>query len=124
MIEILFALLSPVAVMSDTPVEGWPKLQVIPHYVSTVEMRDVCVKYAGPLSSPMACSEFNLFRRECHVWLSVDFPSESLREHEEGHCEGRPHIGDGSRAQMEEMVRFWKEKTTPKGGVSKVAERE
>ena len=124
MIEFFLALFSPVTLMSDTPVEGWPQLTVIEHRVSNVEMRDVCVKYAGAFSSPMACSEFNLFRRECHIWVSAEFPTESLLEHERGHCAGFPHAGDSSRAYMEQMVAFWKEKTTPKGSVSKVAERE
>ena len=121
MIDLLLALFSPVSLMSDKPVEGWPQLTVIEHRVSTVQMRDVCIKYAGAFSSPMACSEFNLFRRECHVWVSAEFPSESLLQHERGHCAGLPHVGDSSRAQMEAMVAFWKEKTTVKGGTARAA---
>ena len=104
--------LMPITVMSDKPVAGWPKLKVIEHIVPAAQMRDACVKYTAIGSSPMACAEFNLFRRECHIWVAADFPSQHLIDHERGHCEGRPHVGDSSREQMEALVAFWRSKVT------------
>ena len=81
------------SVVGHVKVEGWPDLKIIEHRVPTAEMRDRCVQYADALSSPMACMEFSLWRGECHIWLSADFPSDSLLEHERLHCRGFDHVG-------------------------------
>lgn len=69
-------------------VEGWPRLEIVEHHVPSHVMRDACVKYMPPTFSPMACAEFDLARRKCHVWVSTDFPSESPLDHERLHCNG------------------------------------
>ena len=90
---------------SSEPVAGWPTLIISEHRVSSLEMRNVCAKYASdPLATVMACSLFNLPRRECHIYVDADFFSPAILAHEVGHCNGYPHLFDGTRAQMERMV--------------------
>ena len=92
-------------IISPTPVPGWPTLVITEHRVSSLEMRNVCAKYAtDPLSTVMACSLFNLPRRECHIYVDADFFSPAILAHEVGHCNGYPHMFDSTRAQMERMV--------------------
>lgn len=80
-------------IVGHEKVEGWPTLEIVEHHVPNHVMRDACVKYMPPTFSPMACAEFDLGRRKCHIWLSADFPSESLLEHERLHCNGYDHVG-------------------------------
>ena len=76
-------------------VEGWPQLTVIEHYVSDSEMRSRCSKYVAFGFLPEACSEFNLASRECHIWLSKDYPPAGfVVRHERLHCEGYDHPGE------------------------------
>ena len=82
---------------SHERVEGWPKLEIVEHYVPHAEMRDRCVKYVGFGMSPEACAEFDLVARKCHIWFSADFPpTRAIVEHERLHCRGFEHIGENA----------------------------
>ena len=77
------------------PVEGWPQLRVVEHYVPDATMRQRCSKYVAFGMLPLACAEFNFASGECHVWYSANFPpSQSVMEHERLHCQGYEHPGD------------------------------
>lgn len=68
---------------------NWPEMRVFEHHVSHVEMRDRCAKYTPFWGSPEACAEWNLETKECHIWMSLDFPpSRQIVEHERAHCAG------------------------------------
>jgi hypothetical protein len=80
--------------MSHKRVAGWPELQVVEHHVSHTEMRNRCQRYVGFGMVPVACAEFDLAARRCHVWYSVDSPpARAVIEHELLHCAGYDHIG-------------------------------
>ena len=82
-------LLAGCSVMGDKPVEGWPQLQIVEHYVPTPQMRDRCSRYVGFGMMPEACSEFDLAGRKCHIWFSDDpMPAGFIRKHERLHCQG------------------------------------
>jgi hypothetical protein len=100
------ALLSGCAVIdSHKRVEGWPELKVVEHHVSTEEMRERCIKYVGPLTSPEGCTLFYLDRGEAHIYVSKDFPSAFVLEHERLHAAGYDHIGSDG---MQQMVERWR----------------
>jgi hypothetical protein len=69
---------------------GWPDdIRVFEHYVSHKEMRNKCMKYTPIGMDPMACAEWDLEIKECHIWFSEDFlPSKTIIEHERAHCKG------------------------------------
>lgn len=69
---------------------NWPSdMRTIVNHVPHAEMRDRCSKYAPWWGSIEACAEWNLETRECHIWLSRDFPpSKSVVDHERAHCAG------------------------------------
>lgn len=82
-------------------VEGWPALAIVEHYVPHAEMRDRCSRYVGFGMSPEACAEFNLAKRECHIWFSADFPPQKfIVEHERLHCAGYDHAGSTAMQQF------------------------
>lgn len=82
-------------------VPGWPKLEIVEHYVPHAEMRQRCAKYVGFGMSPVACAEFDLVNRRCHVWYSADArPSRYIQEHERMHCDGYDHVGSNGMQQM------------------------
>lgn len=89
--------------MDDRPVEGWPQLQIIEHYVSAPAMRERCSRYVAFGMLPEACSEFDLAARRCHIWFSDDpRPAAFIRNHERQHCEGYDHVGsDGMRRLLQ-----------------------
>ena len=92
-------------------VEGWPKLQIVEHYVPNSVMRDKCAPYVGFGMSPEACAEFNLYTRTCHIWFSADFPPPRfIVEHERMHCAGYDHVGSSN------MARFLEEHVARQGG--------
>lgn len=86
-------------------VEGWPKLEIVEHYVPHAEMRDRCVQYVGFGMSPEACAEFDLVARKCHIWFSADFPPQAfIVRHEHLHCAGYDH--PGSTAMRQYLARY------------------
>ena len=100
------ACLSGCAVMdSHERVAGWPELKVVEHHVSNQEMRDRCNPYVGPLMSAQGCTLFFLDLREAHIYVSKDFPSPSVLEHERLHAAGYDHVGS---VGMQTIVRDWK----------------
>jgi hypothetical protein len=92
---------------SHKRVEDWPELKVIEHHVSTHEMRDRCAKYVGPLMTPEGCTLFYLDRGEAHIFVSKEFPSERVLEHERLHAAGYDHLGSEG---MQRMVERWRER--------------
>ena len=89
----LFLALTGCAIVSNDRVEGWPDLMPIVHYVGEAELRDRCDPNAGLMTASMACATFDLKERECHIWLSRDFPPPAnVREHELKHCRGHDHV--------------------------------
>ena len=102
-IALLAALLAACSTMDDKPVEGWPKLQVVEHYVPSAQMRERCSRYVGFGMMPEACSEFDLAGGKCHIWFSDDpMPPGFIRNHERLHCQGYDHVGsDGMRALLQ-----------------------
>lgn len=93
----------------DAPVD-WPRLKVIEHHVSSREMADVC--YAN-IKVPMwlrllganleGCALIYFDKKECHVWVSSDFPDARVLAHERLHCRGYDHESSSTLADA------WKE---------------
>jgi hypothetical protein len=105
-ISILF-LAGACTTVGHEKVAGWPKLEVVEHYVPHHEMRDRCVKYAGWGMSPEACAEFNLAEMRCDIWFSADFPPPpAFVKHERMHCEGYDHVGE---TNMRDFLAGWLE---------------
>jgi hypothetical protein len=106
---LVLAGLSGCALMdSHERVAGWPELKIVEHHVSNPEMRDRCAPYVGPLMSPQGCTLFFLDRREAHIYVSKDFPSAAVLEHERLHAAGYDHVGS---LGMDTIVRDWKART-------------
>ena len=90
---VLLAALAGCAAIDHQPVEGWPALEIVEHYVPADEMMQRCRKYAGFGALPLGCAEFNLAARRCDIWLSESFAPRALLEHERLHCRGYDHVG-------------------------------
>jgi len=87
--------------MDHQQVEGWPKLEIVEHYVPRAEMQDRCLKYVGFGMTPEACAEFDLTARKCHIWYANDQrPFGFVREHERLHCAGYDHVGSTAMQQL------------------------
>ena len=86
-------------------VEGWPELQVIEYRVAYEEMRRRCDRYVAFGMIPLACAEFDLNARSCHIWLDRDYAPAHIVEHERMHCSGHDHVGS---AHMADMYRMWR----------------
>jgi hypothetical protein len=86
-------------------VEGWPELKVVEHHVSNEEMRERCARYVGPFMSPEGCTLFYFDRSEAHIFVSKDFPSPRVLEHERLHAAGYDHIGSDG---MQRMLDRWR----------------
>ena len=98
---LLAALLSACTTIEHQRVEGWPKLEIVEHYVPHREMQDRCVRYVGFGMAPEACAEFDLAARKCHIWYSADSPPLSfVRKHEHLHCAGYDHVGSTAMQQF------------------------
>jgi hypothetical protein len=94
---LLAALLPACAMIGHEPVQGWPKLEVVEHFVPEREMQERCQRYVGFGMVPLACAEFNLATRTCHIWYSAESPTPGfIRKHERLHCAGYDHIGSTS----------------------------
>jgi hypothetical protein len=90
----VLAVLAAGCAIGHQRVEGWPKLEIVEHYVPHAEMRDRCKPYVGWGMEPAACAEFDLARGKCHIWFSADFPPQKvIIDHERLHCAGYDHIG-------------------------------
>ncbi len=83
---------------------GWPDLMLIEHHVPHAEMRDRCGIFVPFGSSPEGCAIFKFQDRECHVYVSADFPSARVLEHERLHCKGYDHVGS---TDMQKMLADW-----------------
>jgi hypothetical protein len=94
LLAVLAALAAGCSAIGHHRVEGWPKLEIVEHYVPHAEMRDRCVRYVGWGMEPAACAEFDLARGKCHIWFSADFPPQKfIIDHERLHCAGYDHTG-------------------------------
>lgn len=88
---------------SHVRVPDWPELKIVEHHVSEAEMRDQCVRYAPPFTSPSACTHFVFARGEAHIYVSKEFPSERFLQHERLHAAGYDHLGSTA------MARLWRD---------------
>jgi hypothetical protein len=86
-------------------VADWPELKVVEHHVSNREMRDTCAPYVGLWMSPMGCTLYFLDQREAHIYVSEDFPSRAVLEHERLHAAGYDHVGSDG---MQAMLKDWR----------------
>jgi hypothetical protein len=105
---VLMCLSGCAAVDSHKRVADWPALKVVEHHVSNREMRDRCVPYAAPGVSPMGCTLFYFDQGEAHIYVSAEFPSESVLEHERLHAAGYDHMGSDG---MQAILKDWKERS-------------
>lgn len=98
---LLAAIPSGCAAMGHERVEGWPKLEIVEHYVAHHEMRNRCNLYVALGSTPEACAEFSFSAARCDIWLSADFPPPSyVIAHERQHCLGFDHFGSDAMKAM------------------------
>ena len=87
-------LLPGCAMIGHQRVEGWPELEVVEHQVPEREMQERCQRYVGFGMVPLACAEFDLAARKCHIWYGGDSrPPGFIRRHEHLHCAGYDHLG-------------------------------
>jgi hypothetical protein len=86
-------------------VADWPELKVVEHHVSNQEMRERCHPYVGLGMSPMGCTLFLLDQREAHIYVSKDFPSQPVLEHERLHAAGYDHVGS---VGMQAILKNWR----------------
>ena len=104
----ILACLSGCAAMdSHQRVAGWPELKTIEHHVSNQEMRDRCDPFVGPMMSPEGCTLFFLDTGEAHIYVSKEFPSQHVLEHERLHAAGYDHVGS---TNMQVVLKDWKER--------------
>ncbi|MGH8742256.1 MAG: hypothetical protein ACREUN_15155 [Burkholderiales bacterium] len=98
---LLAMVLSACTMVGHRQVAGWPRMEVVEHYVPEARLREVCAKYVGFGMSPQACAEFRFVQNRCDLWFSADFPpSRSMVEHERLHCQGYDHIGMRTMADL------------------------
>lgn len=77
-------------VVGHIPTPDWPALSVTENKVDVATMMEHCSRYTNFLTwPPMACSEFDLHARTCHIWYVWDIHL----EHERLHCAGYDHVG-------------------------------
>lgn len=86
---------------SHERIAGWPELKVVEHRVSFDEVRARCKKYAGPLMTPLGCTEFHFARSEAHIYVTPELAMDSVLEHERLHAAGYDHVGSDN------MRRLW-----------------
>ena len=89
---------------SHERVAGWPELKLVEHHVSNQEMRDRCDPYVGPMMSPEGCTLFFFDLGEAHIYVSKEFPSQPVLEHERLHAAGYDHAGSAS---MQGILKDW-----------------
>ncbi len=93
------------AVDTHQRVADWPELKVVEHHVSNREMRDHCAPFVGPLESPLGCTVFYFDALEAHIYVSREFPSDFVLEHERLHASGYDHIGS---VALQTMLKDWR----------------
>lgn len=85
------------ATISDDPAPAdFPKLTIYERYVSFEVMNDVCRKYVGAFSAPVACATLNFKARGCDIWLVQGAAPQFVIEHEREHCAGKDHPGESN----------------------------
>jgi hypothetical protein len=105
------ALAEPVP-LRDTPVPGWPSLQIQTYYVARIAMRGYCLKVpAGapiPETSLDSCARPDFWRGVCDIYMDVQHLGNALlHEQEEKRCRGYDHQGSDLFA---EALRVWRER--------------
>lgn len=85
-------------------VAGWPELKVVEHHVSQEEMLARCRRFVPPYMTPEGCTIFYLDHNEAHIYVSKDFPSQRVLEHERLHAAGYDHIGSDN---MKRILERW-----------------
>ena len=90
---------------SHRQVADWPTLKVVEYHVSEREMRDRCAPYVAPLMSPMGCTLYYFDLHEAHIYVSKDFPSQFVLEHERLHAAGYDHIGSD---ELQTILKDWR----------------
>jgi hypothetical protein len=93
------------SVIGHTRVADWPELKVLEHHVAHQEMRDRCTRFVGPFMTPEGCTVFYMDQGEAHIFVSKDFPSRLVLEHERMHAAGYDHIGSSN---MRQILARWK----------------
>ncbi len=97
-------------------VADWPELKVIEHYVSYSEMREHCAKYAGPLMTPLGCTEFDFDAGEAHIYVTPELPMRAVLRHERLHAAGYDHAGS---TYMARLWHTWRaQRASSEGGVA------
>ena len=101
-------------------VEGWPQLEVVEHQVPEREMQERCQRYVGFGMVPLACAEFDLAARKCHIWYGGDSrPPGFIRRHEHLHCAGYDHPGSTAMQQyLESYLRTYHAAASAAAGAS------
>mgnify|MGYP001588216950 CR=1 FL=1 len=92
----LLLLIGCTAIGNQSSPSDWPKLDVAERHVSHREMRDACAPFAPPMFSPEGCAIIDFAADTCVIYVSIDFPSQSVLEHEHEHCAGRDHVGSAT----------------------------
>jgi hypothetical protein len=92
-------------------VPGWPELKIVEHQVATQEMRDRCARFVPPYQFTEGCTIFHFDRGEAHIYVSKDYPSRLVLEHERWHAAGYDHVGSAS---MRRLLEAW-QATRPSG---------
>lgn len=98
--------------LKDTPVPGWPRLQIEMHYVARIAMRGYCLKVTPgtpiPETALESCARPDFWRGVCDIYVDVQYVGDSsVREHEERRCRGYDHQGSDLFA---EALRVWRER--------------
>lgn len=77
------------ALKAEAP-EGWPELERFEHFnVAHEDMERAC-----GLRNIVACAVVDLCKRTCTKYYTEGYNTGFVREHEEGHCQGRDHPGE------------------------------
>lgn len=79
------------------PEPGWPRLRIIMRVADSERIRQHC-RNGGPALDFVSCTLPAFHEGTCYVYLPAN-ASKKLRDHEEGHCEGRSHVDDPTWAK-------------------------
>jgi hypothetical protein len=98
--------------LKDSPVPGWPRLQVETHYVTRLAMRGYCLKVPHGTPIPQttldSCARPDFWREVCDIYIDVQYIGNlSLHEREEKRCRGYDHQGSDMLA---EALQVWRER--------------
>lgn len=96
--------------MDQPPAKDFPKLAITEHYVSWAVMREKCQKADVPGIMSVGCTEYDLIRETCHIWLVADPPpSPETIAHERLHCAGYDHVGESTLQDAWQAVKQWRQ---------------